>query len=93
MKKRHAILGQKALTKEEKLAFMNETMRYMANGFANDPQKLIGEMMPVCMNMMKSRHGHRADARHDQEHDGIIGRSESFFSESLFAPRRKSMLV
>ena len=45
----------KALTKEEKLAFMKEVMPYMAEIFANDPQKMMAEMMPFCMNMMKSK--------------------------------------
>ena len=45
----------KALTKEEKLAFMKEAMPSMAEIFANDPQKMMVEMMPFCMNMMKSK--------------------------------------
>ena len=45
----------KALTKEEKLAFMKEAMPYMAEIFTNDPQKMMAEMMPFCMNMMKSK--------------------------------------
>ena len=45
----------KTLSKEEKLAFMKETMPYMAEIFANDPQKMMAEMMPFCMNMMKSK--------------------------------------
>jgi len=45
----------KALTNEEKLAFMKEAMPYMAEIFKNDPQKMMAEMMPVCMNMMKSK--------------------------------------
>jgi len=45
----------KALSKEEKLAFMKEAMPYMAEIFANDPQKMMAEMMPLCMNMMKSK--------------------------------------
>jgi len=45
----------KALTNEEKLAFMKEAMPYMAEVFANDPQKMMAEMMPFCMNMMKSK--------------------------------------
>ena len=45
----------KALTKEEKLAFMKEAMHSMAEIFANDPQKMMVEMMPFCMNMMKSK--------------------------------------
>jgi hypothetical protein len=50
------VLNQfKALSKEEKLAFMKEAMPYMAEIFANDPQKMMAEMMPFCMNMMKSK--------------------------------------
>jgi hypothetical protein len=45
----------KALTNEQKLAFMKEAMPYMAEIFANDPQKMMAEMMPFCMNMMKSK--------------------------------------
>ena len=45
----------KALTNEEKLAFMKEAMPYMAEIFTNDPQKMMAEMMPFCMNMMKSK--------------------------------------
>jgi hypothetical protein len=45
----------KTLTKEEKLAFMKEAMPLMWETFGGDPQKMMGEMMPVCMNMMKSK--------------------------------------
>jgi hypothetical protein len=45
----------KALTNEEKLAFMKEAMPLMAEVFGNDPQKMMAEMMPFCMNMMKSK--------------------------------------
>ena len=45
----------KALTKDEKIAFMKEAMAEMAEIFRNDPQKMMAEMMPVCMNMMKSK--------------------------------------
>jgi hypothetical protein len=45
----------KALTDDEKLAFMKEAMADMAEIFQNDPQKMMTEMMPVCMNMMKSK--------------------------------------
>ncbi len=44
----------KALTHEEKLAFMKEAMPSMAEMFANDSQKMMSEMMPFCMNLMKS---------------------------------------
>jgi hypothetical protein len=45
----------KALTDEEKLAFMKEAMPHMAEIFKNEPQKMMAEMMPFCMNMMKSK--------------------------------------
>jgi hypothetical protein len=45
----------KALSDEEKLAFMKEAMPSMADIFAKDPQKMMAEMMPFCMNMMKSK--------------------------------------
>jgi hypothetical protein len=45
----------KALTNEEKLAFMKEAMPCMAEIFANDPKKMMAEMMPFCMNMMRSK--------------------------------------
>jgi hypothetical protein len=45
----------KALTNEGKLAFMKEAMPFMAEIFASDPQKIMAEMMPFCMNMMKSK--------------------------------------
>jgi len=44
-----------SLTDDEKLAFMKEAMTAMAEIFQNDPQKMMTEMMPVCMNMMKSK--------------------------------------
>ena len=45
----------KALNTEEKLAFMKEAMPYMTEIFANDPQKMMTEMMPLCMHMIKSK--------------------------------------
>jgi hypothetical protein len=45
----------KALSKEGKLAFMKEAMSYMAEIFSDDPPKMMAEMMPFCMNMMKSK--------------------------------------
>jgi len=61
-----------ALSKEEKLAFMKEAMPHMARFLQNDPQKMMAEMMPFCMNMMKSKgNGHGQDAFHDEEHDGM----------------------
>jgi hypothetical protein len=43
----------KSLTDDEKLAFMKEAMADMAKIFQNDPQKMMTEMMPVCMSMLK----------------------------------------
>ena len=34
---------------------MKETMPYMAEIFKNDPEKMMAEMMPMSMNMMKSK--------------------------------------
>ena len=34
---------------------MKEVMPLMAEIFPNDPQKMMSEMMPFCMNMMKSK--------------------------------------
>lgn len=45
----------KALNNEEKIAFMNAAMPLMAEVFGNDPRKMMGEMMPFCMNMMQSK--------------------------------------
>jgi hypothetical protein len=45
----------KSLSNEEKLAFMKEAMPSMAELFSNDPQKMMTEMMPFCMNMMRSK--------------------------------------
>ena len=45
----------KALSDDEKIAFMKEAMAEMAEIFKNDPQKMMAQMMPVCMNMMKSK--------------------------------------
>jgi hypothetical protein len=42
----------KALTNEEKFAFMKEAMPHMAEIFKSDPEKMMSEMMPVCMNMI-----------------------------------------
>jgi hypothetical protein len=44
----------KALSNEERLAFIKKAMPLMAEIFGNDPQKMMSEMMPFCMNMMKS---------------------------------------
>jgi hypothetical protein len=45
----------KALSNEEKVAFMKEAMPHMAEIFKSDPQKMMSQMMPFCMNMMKSK--------------------------------------
>ena len=45
----------KALSEDEKIAFMKEAMAEMAEIFKNDPQKMMAQVMPVCMNMMKSK--------------------------------------
>ena len=45
----------KALTQEEKLAFMKEAMPLLAEEFGNEPQKMMAQIMPVCMNIMKSK--------------------------------------
>ncbi|MDD5205231.1 MAG: hypothetical protein PHS17_07405 [Desulfobacterales bacterium] len=51
-----ALLNQfKALTDDEKIAFMKEAMPSMAEIFQKDPQKMTSEMMPFCMSMMKSK--------------------------------------
>jgi hypothetical protein len=34
---------------------MKEAMAEMAGIFKNDPQKMMAQMMPFCMNMMKSK--------------------------------------
>jgi len=45
----------KALTDDQKLAFMKEAMPLMAESFQKDTQKMMAEMMPFCMSMMKSK--------------------------------------
>ncbi|MFP4086501.1 MAG: hypothetical protein ACLFUL_06880 [Desulfobacteraceae bacterium] len=45
----------KALNNKEKIAFMKAAMPLMAEAFGNDPRKMMGEMMPFCMNMMQSK--------------------------------------
>ena len=45
----------KALTKDEKLAFMKEAMPHMAEIFGNDLQKMMSEMKRFCINKMKSK--------------------------------------
>lgn len=44
----------KTLTDDEKLAFLKEAMSAVAEIFKRDPQKMMSEMMPVCMNVMQS---------------------------------------
>jgi hypothetical protein len=45
----------KVLNNEDKIAFMKAAMPLMWEVFGNDPRKMMGEMMPFCMNMMQSR--------------------------------------
>lgn len=45
----------KALSKDEKIAFMKEAMSDMAEIFKDDPQKMMSEMMPACMKAMTSK--------------------------------------
>lgn len=45
----------KSLSDDDKLAFMKVAMADMAEIFKNDSQKMMAEMMPVCMNVMKSK--------------------------------------
>ena len=45
----------KALSEDEKIAFMKEAMAEMAEIFKNDPRKMMAQVMPVCMNMMRSK--------------------------------------
>jgi len=45
----------KAFSNEEKIEFMKQAMPLMAEVFGNDPQKMMSEMMPVCMKFMKSK--------------------------------------
>jgi len=45
----------KELTNKEKLAFMKAAMPLTWEAFGNDPRKMMGEMMPFCMNMMQSK--------------------------------------
>jgi hypothetical protein len=47
------ILDQfKALSAEEKLAFMKQAMPIMAETFGQAPGKMMAEVMPLCMSMM-----------------------------------------
>lgn len=45
----------KALTDDQKLDFMKEAMPLMAEIFQRDPQKMMAEMMPFCISMMKTK--------------------------------------
>jgi hypothetical protein len=45
----------KALNNEEKVKFMKEAMPSMAEGFGSEPQKMMSQIMPICMNIMKSK--------------------------------------
>ena len=43
------------LTDEEKVAFMKSIMPSFCEIFSKNPEKMMGEMMPMCQEMMKSR--------------------------------------
>lgn len=45
----------KDLNDDEKIAFMKEAMPLMAKAFGNDPRKMMSEMMPISMDMMKTK--------------------------------------
>ena len=49
------INGFKTLSEVERLALMKEFTPSIPKIFASDPQKMMSEMMPFCMNMMRSR--------------------------------------
>jgi len=49
------INGFKTLSEVERLALMKEFTLSVADIFAQYPQKMMAEMMPFCMNMMKSK--------------------------------------
>ncbi len=42
------------LTDEEKVIFMKAVMPSFCEIFSKNPQKMMGEMMPMCQEMMKS---------------------------------------
>ncbi|MFZ5587699.1 MAG: hypothetical protein ACOZHQ_17400 [Thermodesulfobacteriota bacterium] len=42
----------KALSDEEKLAFMKQAMPILAGVFGKNPGRMMAEMMPFCMQMM-----------------------------------------
>jgi hypothetical protein len=51
-----ALLDQfKTLPDDQKLAFMKEAMIDMMEIFSSNAQKMMAEMMPACMNVMKSK--------------------------------------
>lgn len=45
----------KTLTDDEKIAFMKAAMPQMAELFQKEPQRMMAEMMPACMSVMKSK--------------------------------------
>lgn len=45
----------KIFSNEEKIEFMKEAMPLMAEGFGNEKQKMMSQMMPICMKIMKSK--------------------------------------
>lgn len=42
------------LTDGEKIAFMKSIMPSFCEVFSKNPEKMMGEMMPMCQEMMKS---------------------------------------
>ena len=63
----------KALTNEEKLAFMKEAMPYMAEIFAKRPTEDDGRNDAVLHEHDEIKgHGHGQDACHDEGHDGMM---------------------
>lgn len=42
------------LSVQDKLAFFKKIMPALCENFKNDPQKMMGEMMPLCREMMQT---------------------------------------
>ena len=57
------INGFKTLSEVERLALMKEFTPSIPKIFTNDPQQMMSDMMPFCMNMMKSK-GMEMDRMH-----------------------------
>lgn len=49
------------MTDEEKLAFMKSAMSSFCEIFGKNPQKMVSEMMPLCLDIMKSCNMNMAD--------------------------------